>query len=173
VDITKLKYVFSLFLFGVGISLLVNQFGFALSVVNGTSMNPTLHHGDRLFINKFTCLLSTPKRGEVITFKDPMNQERYLVKRVIGIPGDCIQVENGKLYRNQRVVEEKYSNSLIEDGDFGPVVVKPGTVFVMGDNRHRFQSRDSRYQSVGLVPEKLINGKVEWILWSPHLEAYL
>jgi signal peptidase I len=152
-------------------ALTLNQYGVALSEVNGTSMQPTLHNGDRLLINKFKFLVQTPRIGEVITFKDPSNEGRYLVKRVVGIPGDRIEIKGGVLYRNGINVNEAYIDTQIEDGNYGPVIVRPGTVFVMGDNRHRYASRDSRYNSVGPVPFKLINGKVELILWRPSLEA--
>jgi signal peptidase I len=136
-------------------------------------MQPTLHNGDRLLINKFKFLLETPKRGEVITFQDPSEEGRYLVKRVVGIPGDRIEIKDGVLYRNGKIVKEKYIDTQIEDGNYGPAIVQPGTVFVMGDNRHRNASRDSRYESVGLVPFALIDGKVELILWRPSLAASL
>lgn len=150
-----------------------NQYGVALSVVNGTSMQPTLQNGDRLLINKFKLLLEPPSVGDVVTFQDPSDEKRYLVKRVVGVPGDKIEIKNGILYRNGVRVKEPYIDSPIEDGNFGPVIVKPGTVFVMGDNRHRFASRDSRYESVGLVPFSKIDGKVELILWRPSLAASL
>lgn len=151
----------------------VNQYGIAFSVVNGTSMQPTLEDGDRLLINKFKFLFSAPSLGDVITFRDPSDTNRLLVKRVVGVPGDMIEIRAGKLYRNGVVVKEKYINSFIEDGDYGPIVVKPKTVFVLGDNRQRHASRDSRYASVGLVPFRLIDGKVELILWRPSLLAFL
>jgi signal peptidase I len=150
-----------------------SHYGVALSVVNGTSMQPTLQNGDRLLVNKFMLLLRSPSVGDVITFRDPSDQTRFLVKRVIGVPGDVIEIRGGSLYRNGVRVVEKYIDSVIEDGDFGPIRVQPGTVFVLGDNRHRFASRDSRYDSVGLVPISLIDGKVEWILWRPSMEASL
>jgi signal peptidase I len=162
-----------LILFAALLAYGINQFGVALSVVNGTSMQPTLQDGDRLLINKFSLLFDTPKKGDVITFRDPSDPNRYLVKRVIGLPGDTVEIRNGVLYVNGTAMQEPYINSRIEDGDFGPVRVKEGTVFVMGDNRHRFASRDSRYESVGLVPFDLIDGKVELILWRPSLEAHL
>jgi signal peptidase I len=96
-----------------------------------------------------------------------------LVKRVIGVAGDTIEIRDGVLYRNDVKVNEAYTNCPIEDGNYGPVRVKAGTVFVMGDNRHRYASRDSRYSSVGLVPYRLIDGKVELILWRPSLAASL
>jgi signal peptidase I len=150
-----------------------SHYGVALSVVNGTSMQPTLQNGDRLLVNKFMLLLRSPSVGDVITFRDPSDRTRFLVKRVIGVPGDVIEIRGGSLYRNGVRVVEKYIDSVIEDGDFGPIRVQPGTVFVLGDNRHRFASRDSRYDSVGLVPISLIDGKVEWILWRPSMEASL
>lgn len=134
-------------------------------------MQPTLHSGDRLLINKFQFLIEAPQRGEVITFQDPSDPARYLVKRVVGVPGDRIEIRNHVLYRNGQKVSEQYVDTSIEDGDFGPEAVKPGTVFVMGDNRHEGASRDSRYGSVGLVPYSLLDGKVEFILWRPSLEA--
>ncbi|BCU82946.1 signal peptidase I [Polycladomyces abyssicola] len=158
---------------GVLVALAVNQFGVALSVVNGTSMQPTLENGDRLLVNKFSFLFEKPKVGDVITFEDPSQNGRYLVKRVIGIPGDRIEIKNGAVYRNGKRVNEPYAKCPVEDGNFGPMTVKPETVFVMGDNRQRFASRDSRYESVGLVPYHLIDGKVELILYRPSLEAFL
>jgi signal peptidase I len=151
----------------------VNHYGIALSVVSGTSMQPTLHDGDHLLINKFQFLLEKPTVGDVITFRDPSDPDRYLVKRVIGKPGDIIEIRDGLLYRNGKRVQEPYIDSMIEDGDFGPVKVKQETVFVMGDNRHRYASRDSRYSGVGMVPYALIDGKVELILWRPSLAASL
>lgn len=155
------------------IAIGVNRFGVALSVVSGTSMQPTLQDGDRLLINKWRFLLHAPRRGEVITFRDPNDPDRYLVKRVVGVPGDSIEIRDGILYRNGTVVDEPYIDTKIEDGDFGPISVRQGTVFVMGDNRHRFASRDSRYESLGLVPVHLVDGKVELILWRPSLAAFL
>lgn len=169
----KVTQLLAISLFAALISLGVNQYGVALSLVNGSSMRPTLHNGDFLLVNKFTALVKTPHRGEVITFQDPTNENRYLVKRVVGIAGDQVEIKGGLLYLNHGKVQEKYIDTQIEDGDFGPVTVKRGTVFVMGDNRHRFASRDSRYRNVGFVPIHLIDGKVEFILWRPSLETNL
>lgn len=151
----------------------VTEYGFAFSVVNGSSMEPTLQDGDRLFINKFYFVMQPPRRGDVITFQDPEEKGRYLVKRVIGIPGDLVKIRKGKLFVNGERVDEAYIDTRIQDGNYGPVTVQPETVFVLGDNRHNNASRDSRYDSVGLVPFELLEGKVEWILWRPSLMAYL
>jgi signal peptidase I len=150
-----------------------NHYGMALSVVNGTSMQPTLQDGDRLLVNKFRFLVDEPSVGDVITFRDPSDENRFLVKRVIGVPGDIIEIKDGWVYRNGLRIHEKYTDTPVEDGNYGPVVVKQDTVFVLGDNRHLHASRDSRYDSVGLVPYRLIDGKVECILWRPSLTAAL
>ena len=84
-----------------------------------------------------------------------------------------MEVRDGTLYVNGKKVTEQYIDTSIEDGNFGPVKVKPGTVFVMGDNRHKYASRDSRYESVGLVPFDLLEGKVEFIIWRPSLMTHL
>jgi signal peptidase I len=163
-----------IFLFALIVAILVNQFVISLSVVSGTSMRPTLHNGDRLLVNKWDLLFGKPHRGDVVTFEDPEEKGRYLVKRVVGVPGDTIEVRSGKLYRNGVLTSEPYVDvTIVEDGDFALTKVLPGTVFVMGDNRHRYASRDSRYQSVGLVPYGLISGKVEIILWRPSLSTFL
>ncbi|WP_051272085.1 signal peptidase I [Shimazuella kribbensis] len=161
------------FLFALVLAILVNQYVVSLSIVSGTSMRPTLHNGDRLLVNKWELLFGNPHKGDVITFEDPEEKGRYLVKRVVGVPGDIIAVKSGQLYRNGHLAKEPYIDVSIEDGDVEPTKVLPGTVFVMGDNRHRYASRDSRYQSVGLVPYGLISGKVEIILWRPSLSAFL
>lgn len=161
------------FLLALVIAFGINQYGIALSVVNGSSMAPTLQNGDRLLVNKFIVLFHPPKLGDVITFEDPTYEGRYLVKRVVGLPGDKISIRNGTLYRNGKKVNEPYVDTQIEDGDFGPITVKKGTVFVMGDNRHRSASRDSRYDNVGLVSFNRIDGKVELIIWRPSLAAFL
>lgn len=161
----KLSSLGILIVLAVCLAELMLQFGVACSIVNGNSMFPTLHDGDRLLVNKFQFLWQAPSTGDVITFQDPMQPNHYLVKRVVGVPGDVIEIRSGVVKRNGKKLKENYIDTQIQDGNYGPVHVKEKTVFVMGDNRHRYASRDSRYQSIGLVPFRLIDGKVEWILW--------
>lgn len=163
----------SLLIVSVILTEVLIQFGATCSIVNGTSMLPTLHDGDRLLVNKFHYLLYPPSQGDVITFEDPIKKGHYLVKRVIGVSGDVIEIKNGIVRCNGINLKEHYIDTKIEDGDYGPIRVKPGTVFVMGDNRHRYASRDSRYPSIGLVPFRFIEGKVEFILWRPSFMIHL
>ncbi|QWU16830.1 signal peptidase I [Paenibacillus sophorae] len=145
---------------------LLNLFVFNISMVKGRSMQPTLYEGERLFINKITLAFDNPKRGDVIVLHDPSSgpdRKEYLVKRVIGLPGDIVEVREHRLYVNGKPSEETYVDTIIEDADFAPVTVGKGLYFIMGDNRHAGASKDSRY--FGPVPLKLIVGRAAYIWW--------
>jgi len=148
------------------IVLVLNQFVFHLSRVEGHSMDPTLADGEWLFVNKLVYLWRQPRAGDIIILENPLGgREKYLVKRIIGVPGDKIEIMGGKLYRNGEPVVEPYTDSVIEDGDWGPGVVPEGAFFVMGDNRRRGESNDSRNPYIGWIPETSIKGKADYILW--------
>lgn len=148
------------------IVFLLNQFVFHLSKVEGHSMDPTLADGEWLFINKFVYIIREPKAGEIIILENPLGgREKYLVKRIIGVPGDTIEIVNGQLYRNGQLVEEAYTDSKIEDGDWGPGVVPEDAYFVMGDNRRLGESNDSRNPSIGWISADHVKGKADFILW--------
>ncbi|EFM10296.1 signal peptidase I [Paenibacillus curdlanolyticus YK9] len=145
--------------------LLLHAFVFHLSKVEGHSMEPTLHDRDWLFVNKLVYLLRNPKLDEVVILRDPTDDpdKRLLVKRVVGVPGDKIEIRQKVLFRNGVQVEEPYVDTAIEDFDYGPYTVPEGFYFVMGDNRHSRASRDSR--SFGPVERERINGRADWIVW--------
>lgn len=147
--------------------ILVHQFGFNLSTVRGHSMQPTLQEGEWLFVNKAITYLKAPQRGEIVILNETDSQVimkyPFLVKRIVAIAGDEVQGRAGLLYVNGDKVAEPYTDTLIEDGDFGPTRVGPGYVFVMGDNRHAAASADSRW--FGAVPASLIQGRAEYVLW--------
>jgi len=132
--------------------------------VEGQSMMPKLHDQDRIFVNKFIYPLrewigdkEPIKRGDIVVLLYPDDPSKSYIKRVVGLPGEDLNVENGKLYINGTLVDEPYldSGSLSSDSMPGPVHIKEHHYFVMGDNRRN--SSDSRYW--GLVPEKYIYGK--------------
>ncbi|NEW08065.1 signal peptidase I [Paenibacillus sp. SYP-B3998] len=147
--------------------ILFHQFGFNLSTVRGNSMQPTLQEGEWLFVNKAITYVKAPRRGEVVILKEPEEQlvanHPFLVKRVVAIAGDEVEGRDGLLYVNGIVVEEPYTDTPILDGDFGPMLVGQGHVFVMGDNRHAAASADSR--RFGAVPTSHIQGRAEYVLW--------
>ncbi|WP_240041361.1 signal peptidase I [Paenibacillus ginsengarvi] len=151
------------------IVILLNMFVFNLSTVKGHSMEPTLREKEWLYVNKIALLIGHPKRGDVVILKDPdmrSAERQYLVKRVVAIPGDKVEIKGGKLFVNGEPVAEPYTDIKIEDGDRSPVVVEEGRYFVMGDNRHQGASKDSRI--FGTVEEKLIQGRADFILWPPR-----
>jgi len=146
--------------------VLVNLFLFNLSKVEGHSMEPTLEPHEWLFINKIGYRLGTPERGDVVILKDPStdaDRKEYLVKRIIGVPGDTIEIRGSQLYVNGALEVEAYTDVQIEGGDYGPAVVEAGRYFIMGDNRHGGASKDSR--QFGTVPASLIKGRAEFVLW--------
>lgn len=148
------------------IVFLLNQFVFHLSKVEGHSMDPTLADGEWLFINKLIYMMREPGAGDIIILENPLGgREKYLVKRIIGEPGDTIEIVGGVLYRNGEQVVEPYTDTIIEDGDWGPGVVPDGSYFVMGDNRHRGESNDSRNPLISWIPRESIKGKADYILW--------
>ena len=132
--------------------------------VEGQSMMPKLHDQDRIFVNKFIYPLrewigdkEPIKRGDIVVLLYPDDPSKSYIKRVVGLPGEEVNVENGKLYINGVQNDEPYLDSeyISSDSMPGSVHVKEHHYFVMGDNRRN--SSDSRYW--GLVPEKYIYGK--------------
>lgn len=152
--------------------VLLHQFVFNLSNVKGHSMEPTLRENEWVFVNKIATYAASMQRGDIVILKNPVPESGdhlYLVKRVVAVGGDRVEVSGGKLYVNGQPVEESYTDSAIEDGRYGPITVAPGCYFVMGDNRHRNGSLDSR--TFGPVPERMVMGRVDWIVW-PFRQAH-
>ncbi|HHW13923.1 MAG TPA: signal peptidase I [Firmicutes bacterium] len=132
--------------------------------VEGHSMEPTLHNGERLLVDELTYRFRDPARGEIVVLRFPADPRMRFIKRVIGVPGDTILLQNGRVYLNGRPLEEGYIAEPVA-GDFGPYVVPPGSYFVLGDNRNH--SEDSRFQAVGYVPKRLIVGRAILRYWPP------
>lgn len=146
--------------------VILHQYGFHLSTVKGISMEPTLTEGEWLFINKTIRYAGTPERGDIVVVRDPSGLDSthpFLVKRIVAVAGDEVHVRRGKLFVNGKEVKESYVHSPIQDGSFEPTRVMKGYVFVMGDNRHRNASHDSR--TFGPVSVEQVEGRAEWIVW--------
>jgi len=137
-------------------------FGIRTSVV-GVSMQPTLYNGEEILIDRFTYFLSSPEREDVIVFLPNGNSNsHYYVKRVIGVPGDTVVIENGIIYVNGEFYEDSKVYDKIEDGGIAESGVTLGEdeFFVLGDNRNN--SEDSRSSNVGVVRREYIIGKA-WL----------
>ncbi|HBB31871.1 MAG TPA: signal peptidase I [Cyanobacteria bacterium UBA8803] len=136
--------------------------------ISTNSMMPTLQMGDRVFINKQTYRLQAPQRGDIVLFSPPeklqnQNFQEALVKRAIGLPGERVEVQNGRVYINDQPLEENYLEQppLYKSP---PVTVPPNSYLVLGDNRN------SSYDSLdwGFVPRSKIIGKVSKRFWPPQ-----
>lgn len=130
--------------------------------VDGFSMRPTLQDGEYILVNKLAYKFSEPMRGDIVVFEFPVNPEEDLIKRIIGLPGDTITVQNGVLTVNGVVVEEPYINA--PPAYNGTWQVSAGELFVLGDNRN--DSRDSHQW--GLLPIENVIGRAVLIYWPPE-----
>lgn len=144
------------------IALVIRTFVVELYLVSGPSMRPTLQNAERLVVNKFIYNFRAPERGEILVFKYPKDQSRDFIKRVIAVPGDTVEIKDGKVFVNQQLMNEPYILSKTR-GDYPMTTIPEGHVFVMGDNRNN--SEDSRFDDVGFVPYNLIKGKAMMVFW--------
>ena len=144
------------------LAFFIRQFVVELYVVDGPSMRPTLQSRERLVVNKFIYRFRAPERGEVLVFRYPKDPSRDFIKRVIAVPGDTIEIKDGRVFVNQKLMNEPY---ILEKtlSDYPQATVPEGHVFVMGDNRNN--SEDSRFADVGFVPYDLIKGKAVLVFW--------
>jgi signal peptidase I len=146
------------------IALLINLFMAQATRVYGQSMEPNLHTDQRLIVEKISYHIHPPRRGDVIVLKLPSEHSELLIKRVIGLPGEMIEIKDGHVLINDQPLDEPYLNQYTR-GLVAPQQVPPLHVFVLGDNRGF--SNDSR--SFGMVEFSDVVGRA-WLSYWP-LEA--
>jgi signal peptidase I len=132
--------------------------------VEGTSMMPALVDSERIFINKFVYRLGIGgvQRGDTVVFLFPQNPARSYIKRVIGMPGDTVEIRKGRVWLNGKELNEPYVPDEYRDpSEMDPLRIPAGHYFVMGD--HRSASNDSR--AWGLLPGQAIYGKAVFVYW--------
>lgn len=143
------------------IAICVRMYVGGTMLIDGESMEPTFQHHDVVIVDRISYHTGEPKLGDVVIVDDvvdPFDQttkSKKLIKRVIGLPGDTLEVKNGELIRNGEKITEKYINEKMAQ-DMVEVTVEKGTVFVMGDNRNN--SLDSRI--LGAFPREQIYGRI-------------
>jgi signal peptidase I len=150
---------------------LIVTFGFQVARVEGQSMAPTLADQDRLIVNKAAYrFFEEPQIGDIVMLYYPLNPEKSFVKRVIAKEGDQVRIVDGRVYRNDILINDDYvPTEYRSHDDWGPEVVPEGQYFVMGD--HRNNSSDSRHWK--WVPKKYIIGKVQLRWWPlPHARLF-
>ena len=148
---------------------LIVTFGFQVARVEGHSMAPTLEDQDRLIVNKLVYRIGEPHLGDIVMLYYPNDPDKSFVKRVIAEEGDQLRIVDGKVYRNDILLDDSFvPPDYRSHDDWGPEVIPEGYYFVMGD--HRNNSSDSRHWR--FVPKKYIIGKVQ-LRWWPIRHARL
>ena len=151
-------------LFSVVLAVIVILFLYQPVKVEGTSMMPTLDDQERIFINKFVYRFHFEKidRGDTVVFWFPGDPSKSYIKRVIGMPGDRVEVRDGDVIVNEHTLVEDYvPQEYHDESEMRATTVGPDEYFVLGD--HRSSSNDSR--TWGMVPRRYIYGKAVFIYW--------
>ncbi len=143
------------------IAMLVQYFLIKPFTIHQISMESTLLEGDRILLSRLTYHFRDPQSGDVIVFDSPVNQNEDLVKRVVAVAGQTVEIEDGRLYVDGVAQEEPYLLEQPFEGAYPETVIPPGQVFVMGDNRNN--SGDSRL--FGPIDIDTIIGKAFVIYW--------
>ena len=150
------------FIISVMASFFIITFLYQPVKVEGTSMQPELRDQDRLFVNKFAYNFEKISRGDVVVFYYPRDTQKSYIKRVIGLPGDDIRIDDGRVFVNGQRIDESYVPKRFRDvRSMADMVVPQDEYFVMGD--HRSISSDSR--DFGPVERRLIYGKAAFVYW--------
>jgi signal peptidase I len=176
------------------LALLIKTFVVQAFYIPSQSMEQTLLVGDRVLVNKFIYAFREPQRGEIIVFENPRldqpdrnplsafwhwiieglgvstDPEKDFIKRVIGLPGETIEVNQGRVFVDGKRIAEPYLNEERDLSDYGPFKVPEGHLFVMGDNRAN--SQDSR-SALGPIPRGKVVGKAFIIIWPPSRFEWL
>ena len=152
----------------------IRYFVFQPFFVRGQSMEPNFHDGDYLIIDELSYRLRDPQRGEVIVFKYPENPSQRYIKRIVGLPGESVEIENGRVYIiNKEGTEVLSEYDYLIDNIYTPgetsISLGEEQYFVLGDNRP--SSSDSRRW--GTLPRENIIGRVLLRAWPPNTLAYI
>lgn len=147
----------------IGLTYLIITFVGQRTRVSGSSMETTLHNGDNLIVDKLSYRFRDPKRYDIIVFPYKYEENTYYIKRIIGMPGETLQIKDGYVYIDgEKLTSDIYGNELIEDPQTAeePVTLGEDEYFVMGDNRNH--SMDSRDPSVGVLKKSDLMGRA-WV----------
>lgn len=168
----KIVFIILFLIFGIplllgGLFLIVYLFIAQPHKISGNAMVPNYVNGQYYLSNKFVYKTGNPQRGEVVVFKNPRNENQDFFKRIVGLPGEQIKVEDCKVYINNQILEESYlsegictqEDTFLQEGV--PTTIPTDNYFVLGDNRD--QSSDSR--EWGFVPSKNIIGRMDFCYW--------
>lgn len=137
--------------------------------VSGSSMETTLSHGDQLIVDKISYRFSDPKRYDIVVFPYHYEENTFYIKRIIGMPGETVQIVDGEVYIDGKLLGEHYGNEPMENAGLAadPITLGDDEYFVLGDNRNN--SQDSRVSNVGVLHRDELLGRA-WIRIWPFSE---
>ncbi len=144
------------------VALFINNFIIVNATVPTSSMEQTIMSNDRVIGLRLAYKSSDPERGDIIIFRYPDNEDILYIKRIIGMPGDTVEIHDGGVYIDGSLLDEPYLKVTTE-GEFGPYMVPEGHYFVMGDNRNN--SADSRFWNNTFLEREKIVGKAVLRYW--------
>ena len=149
----------------VGATFLIIHFVGQRTYVSGSSMENTLSDGDNLIVDKITYRFSDPQRFDIIVFPFRYEDRVYYIKRIIGLPGETVQITDGDIYIDGEILQESYGREVTKDSGLAaePIVLGEDEYFVLGDNRN--DSTDSRDPSVGVIHRDEIIGRAWLRIW--------
>lgn len=149
----------------VGVTFLIIHFVGQRTYVSGSSMENTLSDGDNLIVDKITYRFSDPQRYDIIVFPFHYADHVYYIKRIIGLPGETVQIVDGDIYIDGEILRESYGREVIKDSGLAtePIELGEDEYFVLGDNRN--DSTDSRDPSVGKIHRDEIIGRAWVRIW--------
>lgn len=145
------------------IAILINVFIGQATRVDGQSMEPNLHTDQRLVVEKVSYRFHGPERFDIVVLRLESQGEELLIKRVVGLPGETVEIHDGHVYVDGKLIDEPHATGETRPGRHGSITVPPLHVFVLGDNRNH--SNDSR--SFGPVPIENIVGRAWVSYWPP------
>lgn len=192
----RLRRGLTLAVVALALALLLRAFVLQAFWIPTASMEPTLVPGDRVLVSKLATRIGGVQRGDVVVFEDPRLEPapdgnplsaflrwalgglgvaqqagRDFVKRVIALPGESWEMRRGVVYIEGRRLDEPYLDPTVDTRSFGPAIVPPGRLFVLGDNRTR--SGDSRFTQLGYVPRDKVVGRAVAVIWPPSRMGWL
>jgi signal peptidase I len=149
----------------IGLTYLIITFVGQRTRVSGSSMETTLSDGDNLIVDKISFRFREPNRYEIIVFPYQYEEDTYYIKRIIGLPGETVQVQDGAVYINGQRLDENYGNETMQDAGIAgdSITLGEDEYFVLGDNRNH--SADSRDPSVGVLHRKDLLGRAWVRIW--------
>jgi signal peptidase I len=152
-------------LFAILLAVIFRTYIFRTAYAMSVSMEPTLQEGQVLILSMVNYLVGEPERGDIVVIDSKQDKLEHLnlIKRIVGLPGETIEIKDGRVYIDGKVLEPEFTLSPTPDFGFEKTTVPEGMYMVMGDNREH--SRDSRFESVGFIGEEHFEGKAVFRVW--------